>query len=515
MAADDLTALSHRGWYRVQGIMRRLAEGAQFASSDEVWAAAQEVLPLNDHENERLSGGQTRGRNAFNWMAVEAKGDGWLLTSPEWQITDAGRSALDDHPDRDDFRTTGQRLYRARQKDTGRHAWLVRPPSGALDLIERWLEDGFVSLAGSHVGELEPGVELPDVRAAVEDGYGYLDYAQRKQLAQEYYAFLSRMRDGDVVVARREDEVRLGTVDGPPAFLDVPDARLQRPVVWLSRSVPAADLAAPLPAELDQQGTVVDLTGSVDQLSALLEGTRTPRPPDQPRHAQAVLVPVLPPVSDTVARSLHIDRAWLQNLADLLQTRHQMVLYGPPGTGKTYVAGRLAEYLAGGDRVRLVQFHPSYGYEDFFEGYRPVATGEDQVGFRLQPGPLRDFAARARSDPGQPYVLVIDEINRANLAKVFGELYFLLEYRDKTVYLQYSPDQPFTLPAQPVLHRHHEHRRSFHRAGRCGDPPSVRLRGAASGRATDLRAARQLAGGEQEGGRRAAGAAARAQRRDR
>ena len=141
----------------------------------------------------------------------------------------------------------------------------------------------------------------------------------------------------------------------------------------------------------------------------------------------------------------------LQEIAELLEENRQLVLYGPPGTGKTYLAKHLAAELAGDttdERVKLVQFHPSYAYEDFFEGFRPDKTDEGQVSFKLVAGPLRRLAEEA-AKPGnesKPYFLIIDEMNRANLAKVFGELYFLLEYRDDRIYLQYSPNEPFTLP---------------------------------------------------------------------
>jgi 5-methylcytosine-specific restriction enzyme B len=136
-------------------------------------------------------------------------------------------------------------------------------------------------------------------------------------------------------------------------------------------------------------------------------------------------------------------------LADRLSS---LVFYGPPGTGKTFVAKRLAEHLAGVDDVRLVQFHPSYSYEDFFEGFRPRVSAEGQLGFELVSGPFRRLVDAARDDPAHPHVLVIDEINRGNLAKVFGELYFLLEYRDEPIELLYSPeDSDFRLPENVFL----------------------------------------------------------------
>ena len=152
------------------------------------------------------------------------------------------------------------------------------------------------------------------------------------------------------------------------------------------------------------------------------------------------------PDLDALAERLYLPVPFLQNIALLLEDKRQVIFQGPPGTGKTYVAQELAEALAGSaDRVTLVQFHPSYSYEDFVQGYRPTMSAQGGAGFDIRNGPLLQAAVRARNDPEASHYLVIDEINRGNLAKVFGELYYLLEYRDREMRLQYS-EEPFSLP---------------------------------------------------------------------
>ena len=152
-------------------------------------------------------------------------------------------------------------------------------------------------------------------------------------------------------------------------------------------------------------------------------------------------------LSDASVR-LHLDRSFLEDIVDLLKDKGQVIFYGPPGTGKTYVAQVLAEALVPDpDRRLLVQFHPSTTYEDFFEGYRPEPTEGGGLTYRLVPGPLRSLADAAEEDPEQVHLLIIDEINRANLPKVLGELLFLLEYRGEAARVLYRPDVEFRLPA--------------------------------------------------------------------
>ena len=124
-------------------------------------------------------------------------------------------------------------------------------------------------------------------------------------------------------------------------------------------------------------------------------------------------------------------RGWI----DQLRRKQQLILYGPPGTGKTYLAERLARYLVdSGGFSELVQFHASYAYEDFVQGIRPRVV-EGALQYELAAGRFLRFCDKARQAGENPCVLIIDEINRANLARVFGELMYLLEYRHRPIAL--------------------------------------------------------------------------------
>jgi MoxR-like ATPase len=148
---------------------------------------------------------------------------------------------------------------------------------------------------------------------------------------------------------------------------------------------------------------------------------------------------------ERLAEDLLLPSEFLVEIADLLDDKKQVIFYGPPGAGKTYVAIKLAEALSEGSEelnpVEVVQFHPSYAYEDYVEGFRPTEEGK----FKLHSGKLLSIANRADKNPDVKFFLIIDEINRGNVAKIFGEMYFLLEYRSRAIQLQYS-DKEFRMP---------------------------------------------------------------------
>ena len=136
-------------------------------------------------------------------------------------------------------------------------------------------------------------------------------------------------------------------------------------------------------------------------------------------------------------------------VAILLNRKKNIILQGAPGVGKTFAAKRLAYSLMGAvddSRIEMVQFHQNYSYEDFVMGFRPVEGG----GFELRYGVFHQFCLKASNDPDQNYYFIIDEINRGNLSKIFGELLMLIE-NDKrgskfAVPLTYKPDSRFYVP---------------------------------------------------------------------
>ncbi|MCD5534267.1 AAA family ATPase [Lactobacillus delbrueckii] len=147
---------------------------------------------------------------------------------------------------------------------------------------------------------------------------------------------------------------------------------------------------------------------------------------------------------------VYMPEADYDRVSALLKYKKNIILQGAPGVGKTFAAKRLAYAMMGqkkDENIELIQFHQSYTYEDFMMGYKPT-----EQGFELRYGSFYRFCKRAAEHPDEPFFCIIDEINRGNLSKIFGELLMLLErdYRNQSITLAYT-DEPFAVPSNVYL----------------------------------------------------------------
>lgn len=158
------------------------------------------------------------------------------------------------------------------------------------------------------------------------------------------------------------------------------------------------------------------------QLEMLIVGSSTP----------SISIPIAtPPAAPLV---IHLRGKSLE-CKELLEANHNIILSGAPGTGKTYMAKQIALAMTGSeDRIGFVQFHPSYDYTDFVEGLRPTSASGSTIGFERNDGIFKEFCEKALLDSNNNYLFIIDEINRGEMSKVFGELFFSIDpgYRGKS-----------------------------------------------------------------------------------
>ncbi|MEM7111099.1 MAG: AAA family ATPase [Chloroflexota bacterium] len=173
------------------------------------------------------------------------------------------------------------------------------------------------------------------------------------------------------------------------------------------------------------------------------------------REKTAVYTPTLtdttPYTLAELAKETAVSPETLTGWINAIRRKGQAIFYGPPGTGKTFLAQKLAQHLTSSEHglVDIVQFHPAYSYEEFIQGLRPLSNLDGTLHYEMVPGRFINFCTEA-SRLSAPCVLIIDEINRANLAAVFGELMYLLEYRDKEIGLA-AGNGRFKIPSNVII----------------------------------------------------------------
>ncbi|MEU7383474.1 AAA family ATPase [Streptomyces sp. NPDC042207] len=470
-------ARRYRRWERQQREVSVAVTALEQLPDGGYWVALDEVAAEFGVDSDVL-GPVLRGTRTPGWyLALGEDGqagaglpllpherDQWRSLLDEEGVLDAGRSSLDTVralPDRrmpvwEALKAAKQPLEEtAADEDAPRQLWIVRgvdATTGVPLVRGPWRDDSKVTLDTGFPPPPAAARDLDSVRRAVETALPATGPARREAVSRELDAFLNRMRKGDIVLSTDGFETYVGVVDGPAAHSA---ERLERPVEWRNLNKPL-DFLKDLPSGLssvvqDADSQVLEATEYAETVLALIG--------DMPRTASLPTGPAaLPDATAELAEVLHLpDTTWLQDCVELLRATPQLIFHGPPGTGKTYTALALARHLAGASsatNVRLVQFHPAYAYEDFFEGIRPrLGGGQDGdtgggLAYDLVRGPLRKLADEAERRPAEVFVLVIDEINRGHLAKIFGELYFLLEYRNERVHLLYGSDdgRGFRLP---------------------------------------------------------------------
>lgn len=264
------------------------------------------------------------------------------------------------------------------------------------------------------------------------------------------YQFCREIRPGDVVFAKqgRDRLLGRGVVTGEYEYRpERAEYHNIRRVRWESEGDWEVPVGARVPIK-----TLTDVSGYREFLDFAhgLPATEQPRPAEPPSR---------PPYTiDRALEGVFLPKDEFVEMIASLGRKKNAILQGPPGVGKTFLARRLAYHLIGFEdpaKVAMVQFHQSYAYEDFVQGWRPNGQG----GFDRRDGVFFEFCRTAAADPRSNYVFVIDEINRGNLSKVFGELFMLLE-ADKR-----GPTTPSRSPTPAAKTRSFLCRRTYSSSG--------------------------------------------------
>jgi MoxR-like ATPase len=275
----------------------------------------------------------------------------------------------------------------------------------------------------------------------------------------QVWSFLNEIKKNDIVIlpliSKHTKTVAIGVILGDYEYREItPDIKHIRSVKWLHKEIPIDEFSDVTKKSLYPPRTVYQIQNqeSLDSIIEVMKKynifdgfVKVNLIEDKNVKQRQELITTLKELSQTT----YLSEEKLKNIQQLLEEKKQTIFYGPPGTSKTYVAKKFSEYFVNGkkENLQIIQFHPSYSYEDFIEGIKPTLSSEGEVsGFTKQPGIFKNLVDKCIKNPDEIFVLIIDEINRGNISKIFGELVYLLEYRNERIYLTYSPNEEFYIP---------------------------------------------------------------------
>ena len=299
--------------------------------------------------------------------------------------------------------------------------WLYAPGPAAC-MWEEFYKRGVMGLSWGDLGDLSVCASKQDVKERMLETYP--DCGRQTNDIHAAWQFAKEMKPGDVVFAKkgRSEILGRGVVAGDYVYdPDGGEYPHLREVSWKRQGSWRSDQQFPMK-------TLTDITDYPDQL-ALIQGYF--ENDEDTLDSEEMQVPLTEYSVENFLSEVYMDRGRYDAIVGLLRAKKNVILQGAPGVGKTFTAKRLAYSMMGvkdASRVMMVQFHQSYSYEDFIEGYRPSGAG-----FELVKGAFYSFCKKAADDEENEYFFVIDEINRGNLSKIFGELFMLIE-NDKRGY---------------------------------------------------------------------------------
>ena len=293
--------------------------------------------------------------------------------------------------------------------------WLYAPGRGAC-MWDEFYTRGIMGLAWGEIGDLTAYAHKEDLKAQMLQTYP--ENGTQKNDIHALWQFANEMKPGDVVFVKkgRSEILGRGIVAGDyvydPEGGHYPNCREVR---WTS--------AGSWP--IDERLAMKTLTEITDYPELLSRIETFFEDSDDDVESEEPLV-IFPEYSARqFLNEVYMPEERYDAIVGLLRTKKNIIMQGAPGVGKTYAAKRLAYSMMGvkdASRVMLIQFHQSYSYEDFIEGYRPSGAG-----FELVKGAFYSFCKKAADDEENAYFFIIDEINRGNLSKIFGELFMLIE----------------------------------------------------------------------------------------